>query len=190
MLWSRYVIGYHGCDADLVNEIVAQKKDLKPSENDYDWLGDGIYFWEGSYQRAFDWASNGNPKDRERIKNPGVLGAVIDLGECLNLIESEYLELVQQAFKNMQALFELGKLEMPRNAGADKMGRTLDCAVFRFLHESRKRQNLSSFDTIRAFFVEGEELYPGARINHKDHIQICVCNPSQIIGYFLPRQKL
>jgi hypothetical protein len=30
--------------------------DLRVSRNDYDWRGNGIYFWEYSYQRAFQWA--------------------------------------------------------------------------------------------------------------------------------------
>lgn len=34
---------------------------------------------------------------------------------------------------------------------------------------------------------EGHSLYPNAGFAEKDHIQICVCNPNCIKGYFLPR---
>ena len=29
---------------------------LNSSENDYDWLGSGIYFWEEGPKRALEWA--------------------------------------------------------------------------------------------------------------------------------------
>jgi hypothetical protein len=41
---------------------------------------------------------------------------------------------------------------------------------------------------VRAFFVEGQELYATAGLRSLDHIQICVRNPRSIIGYFLPRE--
>ena len=36
-------------------------------------------------------------------------------------------------------------------------------------------------------FWEGKPLYPNAGFAEKNHIQICVCNPNCIKGYFLPR---
>lgn len=185
MLWSRYAVGFHGCDAALAKKVVNHRADLEPSKNDYDWLGNGIYFWEGSYDRALDWAK-ANSNKSSSIKNPAVVGAVIDLGECLNLVESEYLGIVRQAYRDMKKLFDQAGHKMPENLGIHKSARKLDCAVFQYLHQSRKEQKLQSFDTIRAFFTEGEELYPAAGIRIKDHIQICVCNPAKILGYFLP----
>ena len=64
---------------------------MKPSENTYDWLGHGIYFWEHNYQRALEWAQQ-SPK----VEHPAVIGAVIDLGYCLNLTDSastDYLKI-------------------------------------------------------------------------------------------------
>lgn len=46
-----------------------------------------------------------------------------------------------------------------------------------------------TFQTVRAFFVEGEPLYPQAGLRGLDHVQICVRDPQQIIGYFLPRER-
>ena len=76
---SNLVIGFHGCDQSVVEAVIAGKTELLASTNDYDWLGNGIYFWEG------------------------------------------------------------------------------------------------------------QELYPNAGFREKNHIQICVCNPNCIKGYFLPR---
>jgi len=61
-----------------------------PSSNDYDWLGDGIYFWEHNAQRAYDFAvmmSDQPHPSGQKIKKPAVVGAVINLGHCLNLLD-------------------------------------------------------------------------------------------------------
>jgi len=50
--YDRMVIAYHGCDAKVAHAIVGGTRSLKASENDYDWLGSGIYFWEFGYDRA------------------------------------------------------------------------------------------------------------------------------------------
>lgn len=65
---------------------------LKASENDYDWLGKGFYFWENNYERALDFAKS--PPGSKRIAKPSVLGAVLDLGYCLDPTETRYLQLV------------------------------------------------------------------------------------------------
>lgn len=57
MAWRSLVLGYHGCDKTLVREIVSGQGELRPSRNDYDWLGEGSYFWEDSYDRAHRWAA-------------------------------------------------------------------------------------------------------------------------------------
>ena len=41
------IIGFHGCDESVVHDVVNRKIDLKESQNNYDWLGHGVYFWEG-----------------------------------------------------------------------------------------------------------------------------------------------
>jgi hypothetical protein len=63
----------------------------------------------------------------------------------------------------------------------------LDCAVLQTLHELRKEAGRPPFDTVRGFFLEGRELYPAAGFRELDHIQICVCTASKVIGYFLAR---
>ncbi|GEM69026.1 hypothetical protein SMI01S_26320 [Sphingobacterium mizutaii NBRC 14946 = DSM 11724] len=40
------VYGFHGCDRSIAEEIINQKLTLKNSENEYDWVGNGMYFWE------------------------------------------------------------------------------------------------------------------------------------------------
>jgi len=89
------ILGFHGCDEKVRNSIVANKNAiLLPSESDYDWLGNGVYFWENNYVRALKYAQDfkKNPaKAKSKIKDPSVLGAIIDLGHCLDLLDSQYL---------------------------------------------------------------------------------------------------
>ncbi len=54
------MIGFHGCDRSVLSSIINGKDSINNSENDYDWLGHGMYFWENNLERAKDWASNSN----------------------------------------------------------------------------------------------------------------------------------
>jgi hypothetical protein len=71
------LIGFHGCEETLRDDIIAGIKTLNPSQNKYDWLGNGFYFWENNYERALDFARN--PPGKRKFKLPAVLGAVIDI---------------------------------------------------------------------------------------------------------------
>jgi hypothetical protein len=62
--------------------------------------------------------------------------------------------------------------------------RRLDCAVIQFLHHDREENNLPAFDTVRAAFPEGTPLYESAGFLERTHIQICVRDPSSVLGYF------
>jgi hypothetical protein len=42
-LATSFILGYHGCDANVAKKLI-DGKPFKKSENDYDWLGPGIYF--------------------------------------------------------------------------------------------------------------------------------------------------
>ena len=76
---------------------------------------------------------------------------------------------------------------LPCNKGQDGKARGLDCAVIETLHQFRADTGKSQFDTVRSFFLEGNELYPGAGFRELDHVQLCVRTAHSIKGYFLPR---
>jgi len=66
--------------------------------------------------------------------------------------------------------------------------RELDCAVIRLALQIAK-QNGVIFDSVRAVFWEGRELYPNSGFKKHNHIQIAIINPDCIKGIFLPREK-
>ena len=167
------------------------KDQLLPSSNDYDWLGGGIYFWENNPHRASDWAKTLQRHERpvrRKVSEPFVLGAVIDPGNCLDLLESESIEILETSHEELVQTFDRVGLTLPRNivVEGELLVRRLDCAVINYVHQRRTDDNKQAFDTVRAAFVEGIPLYPGAGFQRRTHIQICVRNPKQIIGYFRP----
>jgi len=186
MFSNPIVFGYHGCDASVAELIVTGKADLFKSESQYEWLGHGIYFWEDSPDRAHRWAVEKKQAGTHSIKNPAVVGAIIDRGNCLNLVDSESLALVKNAYDLLQVNKRAGE-PFPKNQGANNKARELDCAVIETLHGFRANTGKAPFDTVRSFFLEGSTLYEGSGFRELDHIQICVRNALQIKGYFLPR---
>ena len=184
--WSL-VLAYHGCDRSLADKVIAAGQGLRPSSNEWDWLGHGLYFWEDSHDRALRWAQDASKTNPSTVKKPAVVGAVIDLGNCLNLVDSKTLGLVKAAHAEYVKICQTAGTPLARNRGPDLRARYLDCAVMETLHKLRERTKLEPFDTVRGFFVEGKELYPGAGLRELDHIQICVRSPRQIMGYFKPR---
>jgi hypothetical protein len=188
---SSHVLGFHGCDEDVGLSVLNKRDNLKHSKNSYDWLGHGVYFWENSPERAKQYAEIASKRSSSKIKKPFVIGSIIELGNCLDLLDKQWLDYVLFAYNEMtNSLKEDGK-ELPLNKkfgenDFDFKKRELDCAVIRYAHELGKASGLV-FDSVRSAFLEGDELYTGAGFRKENHIQIAVLNPDCIKGIFLPR---
>jgi hypothetical protein len=181
------VIGFHSCDRELGLRLLNGSDELRPSRNPWDWLGPGIYFWEHNPYRALSYAEEAAQKSQKfagKIETPFVVGAIVDLGECLNLIEPRSIKVIKEAHAGLLKTFGNNSEQLPINKGAN---RELDCAVIKFMHQSRRKKGLLPFDTIRSPFHEGGPIYAGANFTDRLHIEICVLNPQCIKGYFLPR---
>lgn len=188
---SNLVIGFHGCDKSIVDKVLNGQKELIKSQNDYDWLGHGIYFWENNETRALKYAEEIGNRKNSRVKNPAVIGAIIDLGYCMDLTDSVYLDELKDAYETMKKTFALAGQGMPQNknvgSSIDKLLRRLDCAVIQTAHIINETAGGTPYDSVKGVFWEGKPLYPDAGFAEKNHIQICVRNPNCIKGYFLPR---
>ena len=188
---ASFIIGFHGCDKSVGEAILSgEVPHLKTSTNDYDWLGHGIYFWEGNPQRALDFATQragGGKNSKGSIKEPFVLGAIIDLKHCLDLLDSSGLQQVADSFSLLKKTFDSLGFELPENKGGEDLtSRYLDCAVLGSLHQYRKDNGLKLYNSVRAAFFEGKELYRNAGFRQQNHIQICVRSKACIKGYFRP----
>jgi hypothetical protein len=135
-----------------------------------------------------DWARQ--QKRLGHIREPAVIGAIINPGNCLNLLDSRYLQIAREAYESMAEAARKAGTELPKNrplrGSREHLLRHLDCAVINFAHEQAREKGLPPFDTVRAAFIEGDELYPGSAFRDRNHIQICVRSMHCIKGYFHP----
>lgn len=184
---SNLVIAFHGCDNEVFDKVIHHGKELNSSHNDYDWLGSGIYFWESNYERALQWAE----EHCKRGKKPAVIGAVLDLGYCLDLTQSKFLQELAHAYDILETVAKLNNIPLPENKSIgnsnDKLLRRLDCAVIETVHTLMTYGKQQGYDSVRGVFWEGKDLYPNAGFKEKNHIQISIRNPNCIKGYFAPK---
>lgn len=187
-----FVLGFHGCEESVRDLIVNGKTMLKASENNYDWLGYGFYFWQNSIERAMDFAKN--PPGGKKIAKPAVLGAVISLGNCLDLVDLKHIRSLKYSYENLAFSAKQAHRTLPQNRNAkgsnDYVLRELDCSVIENMHALMDAANRQPFDSARGVFVEGQPIYLNAGFCEKTHIQICIRNPNCILGFFIPRIEM
>jgi hypothetical protein len=177
--YDRAVLGYHGCDPAFAEKLLKAEipiDDWKPSTNDYDWLGHGIYFWEYAPERALTWTN------RPSAVKGGVIGAIIQLENCLDLTDIQDTQLLGGSFENVRSEFEREGIDLPVN----QSGRNrLDCLVINHLTKKAADDGIP-FQTVRCPFLEGGEVFPGSMIRSHSHVQLVVINPANILGVFRP----
>ncbi|MBO7638346.1 MAG: hypothetical protein J6S91_05155 [Treponema sp.] len=184
---DNLIFGFHGCDELLCNKLVNGDLHLDYSDNPYDWLGKGMYFWENDPERALLWAENSkkHPQNKKQvIKKPAVVGAVICLGKCLDFMEISNIQKLKAIYDELTAL----GIDLPENTGRDFYKRNLDCFLINSLIAQEKTKG-NVYDSVRGVFFEGSELYKNAGFREKNHIQISEINPNCIKGYFKVRQS-
>ncbi len=187
---ASFVLGYHGCDDEVAKRVVSGRNDVHKSDRSYDWLGSGAYFWESDPIRALEWAQL--KVSRGKYKKAAVVGAIIDLRNCLDLVSRDDIELLKEAHYSFIQMCSSSGLEVPKNKNIDKsdnddgMLRYLDCAVIDHLHGMIS----TPFDTVRGLFIEGDKIFEGSGAYEKSHVQIAVRNLDCIIGYFYPKDLL
>ena len=199
------MIGFHGCDEAIRNDLVSNPEVVKKSLELFDWLGNGFYVWENNQKRALQWADD--KKARGKISNPSVVGVVYQLEHCLDFTDSQYIDLLSEYFDLMKEDFLTIKNELPQNKDLPKdehhdlIIRELDCAVIEYLHQKIDEKikadiagkgfsDLKYFDTVRGVFTEGGPAFEGAGIQKKNHIQVCIRNLNCIKGFFIPRKEV
>lgn len=113
---TSFVLGYDGCEQEIGEAAIRGEKTLRQSTSKYHWLGKGAYFWEGDAERALEWARQ-RPAARA-LKEPFVVGAIIDMRHCLDLRIRENVELVKQAHRLLEQETSATGMEMPVNQTA------------------------------------------------------------------------
>ncbi len=183
----RTVVGYHGCEGLFSHRLVTGRVnhlDWKASQNNYDWLGQGIYFWEDAPGRAWQWA-------RQQYRGKAaVVAAEIRLGRCLDLADTAFAELLRESFEGTVNWYRQNGWDLPKNEGKEFKLRRLDRVVIDRLTRATDKPNGAHYQTVRCPFEEGDPVYPGAMIRSQSHIQIAVRDNSCIVSRVFPVEAM
>jgi len=178
------VRGYHGTDQEAMNAILApggnSAERFLQSENDSDWLGNGVYFFEDAPYRAQEWPMIRLPKSK-RIQDPVVLCAELTLIDCLDLVDIRDAGHIAHAYPKMKAKYSVDGTPMPKNRGGF---RQLDRYLINFAAGELENGVLAKrVACIRAAFEEGKPIVPGSNLYSHAHVQIVVCSyHTDVIG--------
>ena len=177
------ILAYHGTWKANAERIVHGKgaEHLERSTEDYDWLGSAVYFWENSEARAEDWAQQRHPG------HEAVVGAVLQLGRCLDLLDQQFINMVELAASDMLAEYERQGNAVPVNTefGAHRF----DCALVEYILNAPTEKRYGKFDSARAAYIEGRRIEDRSAFRRRTHIQIAIYNPNCIKGYFYPQEE-
>jgi len=176
--YHRTIIAYHGTTADVAEQLV-DGEPFKASDNDDDWFGKGIYFWEYAPKQAWWWASKFKKKE-----HPAVVGAIIRLGQCLDLLDPINVATIKAFHDDTISKWETAEVEIPENGNQHKK---LDCAIFNLFYD----QSDAAIETARAVYVptqSAKRAWKRSWIYEEAHIQICVREPKNILAVWRVRK--
>lgn len=191
------VIAYHGCDVTVRDRLIrGTLRQLTPSANRYDWLGNGVYFFEGDAERALSFATSARDSPSKLLSsrpvvNPAVVGCVFCVSRWWDMTTLEGRRNYVNALAGLEKAQEVLGRPMPINEPAGGSGefsllRRLDCAVFNFGHLSRRQQGLTSYQAVRAAFYQGQPVAHTSEFRAGTHLQIALRDPRCVLGWFLP----
>lgn len=180
--YDRTLVAFHGTRRATARKLVAGES-FGVSENDDDWLGHGIYFWEFAPQQAWWWAR------RRYGDDAAVVGALVRLGRCLDLLDPGNAWLLQDAHEDLEQALKMAGQELPANANNHKY---LDCAVFNWLFKLLARDG-RAIDSCRAVFVPLQEgkmprLWNRSGVFEGAHVQLSVREPANILAVWPVRK--
>ncbi len=197
MSQGQLILAYHGCDVTVRDQLVSrQLNSLTPSANRYDWLGDGIYFFEGDVERALAFAQSACDEPErllsaKPIVEPTVVGAILCVARCWDMMGVAGRNEFQVALAALGEAEEERGVDMPMNDAADPLEevslvRSLDCAVFNMGHKLREDRGELPYQAVRAAFYQGRRIVESSEFRKGSHIQLAVRDPSCVLGWFLP----
>lgn len=173
--YHRTVVGFHGTTTAVADRLV-EGGTFTPSSKIFEWLGTGVYFWEYAPKQAWWWT-----KDLRKNARPAVVGAMIRLGNCLDLLDPVNVRWLKSVYGDMMVAWKQTNAQIPQNV-RDK--RNLDCAVLNWVYSQSDTAN-NRIETCRGVFVPTDNkkrVWRGSWIYEEAHIQICVREPENILA--------
>ena len=155
--------GYHGTSATHAAGIL--RDGFRPSGNDYDCLGDGVYFFEDGPAQARAWAMRAHPSE------PAVVQADVRLEDCMDLKDSlGWGPLLAQAHDEVVRVSRERGLPLPRQTSATHR---LDRVVIELTVAILEREGIA-IRAVRGVFAEGAQAFPGSYLSEGAHVQVAV----------------
>lgn len=159
---ENIVLGYHGTSVIAADRIL--EDGFRISKNAYDWLGDGVYFFQDAPKRAWEWAS-----EHHGI-NAAVIRAEIVMTNCMDLMDPEWAQLLADAYDSyLMNIKALGQEIPTQSDGAHR----LDREVINYTAGVLGKEGIE-ISCVRAVFGEGRPIYPDSALYSLSHIQIAV----------------
>ncbi len=173
---SIEVYAYHGTSQTKAASIL--QNGFLASDNDYDWLGTGIYFFQDAPMRAKQWATEQHPNE------PAVICARIHLDNCVDLFDVKWFPILKNIYNLFREQYLDTNKPLPKQNPSHSKAHRLDCAFFNYASQFLSRQGQIVTST-RAVFVEGECIFPDSAIFDLAHVQIAVKDPAVIRESYL-----
>ena len=156
------VLGYHGTSSEAADMIL--RGGFQISRNTYDWLGDGVYFFQDAPHRAWEWAFRGHGNDG------AVVRAEIRIVDCMDLLDRDWTQVISDTYDSyVKNLRDSGRNMPQQSEGAHRLDREVINYAVGVLSESG-----INIACVRAAFAEGRPVYPDSAIYDRAHIQIAV----------------
>jgi hypothetical protein len=165
---GRTIVGHHGTSRQVAETVLSEG--FRASQNSYDWLGDGVYFWQDAPLRAMEWAISTFGHDAV------VIEATIEVRDFINLLDIEWMSWLTDVHD--QYLDELKKSGQPLPVQTDRAHR-LDRAVINFGVSILETSGLRVRGVIGAF-REGRPVFTNSALYSHSHVQIAVRDLSLI----------
>ncbi|KGH08223.1 hypothetical protein P608_18560 [Comamonas thiooxydans] len=148
---GQILIAYHGCDITTRDGLVAGLLKPQPSSNEFDWLYNGFYFFEGDSARALKLATASCTRPQHKltrrpIATPAVVGAIIEIDRLFDLTTQSGIENFSLAAEIMVKAYEVDGEDPPKNkpsfeGDTENLHRAFDREACKMVHALRSHAN-------------------------------------------------
>lgn len=167
------IFGYHGTSRESAEQILRDGFEIRSKP--WDWLGDGVYFWQDAPRRASLWGEEWTTGGA-RSAEVSVVKARLSLEDCIDLLDVGWNEVLEETV----GLFQERLLRSGRKLENKSRGRHMwDAAFFNFLVGQLESSGIK-VGSIRAAIAEGKALQRGSPIQYRSHVQVAVRDLSLI----------
>lgn len=166
----REAIGFHGTSKAAVPHLLA--RDIRSSDQHFEWLGTGFYLWQDSPWRAREWAET-------RFGSDAAVAVVrVDLDGCLDLLNPNWQAELRDA--DFEFVFERITEGLPIPVNTDSGNHARDAATINF-YCNRVASEAGLVRSVRAIFEEGAPIFEASKIRSQSHVQIAVRDLTAIL---------